>query len=672
MLSHILSGTPASPLRKALIDSGLGEDTTGGLDTQIQQMVFSAGLKGIATEDAGKVEALILTTLQKLADEGIDPHTVEAALNTFEFRLRENNTGGFPRGLALMMRTLASWNYGGDPIEPLGFEEPLQAIKAKIAAGDPYFENLIRTYFLNNPHRTTVLLKPDPELRARVEADERARLDAARAAMTAEDVQRIIEQTHDLKLRQETPDPPEALATLPFLKLSDLEKDIRKVHSDILDENGVRVLHQDLFTNGIVYLSVGFNLRALPAPLLPYFPLFSDGLIQMGTHTEDFVTVIQRIGRKTGGLYASSFISNTFDAPNAQAWLMMRGKSTVAQTPDLLAILRDVLLTVNFDNRDRFRQLVLESKSSMEASLVPSGHSVVNRRLRAHFDEAGWLGETMGGLTQLFFLRQLAQDIENDWASVLDKLETIRTTLIQRGNMIANVTLDAANWKQVHAHLTALIGELPPAQSAQGNWTPTAFPTHEGFTIPAQVNYVGKGGNLFELGYRPHGSANVIKKYLGTTWLWDKIRVQGGAYGGFANWDRLSGVWSYGSYRDPNLLGTLNNYDGTSSFLRNLNLSDDELTKAIIGTISDLDGYQLPDAKGYAAFIRHLTNITDDNRQQLRDEVLGTTQGHFQEFADVLDALNGHGQVVVLGSAEKIGKANEERGGSWLEVTKVL
>ncbi|NJN44572.1 MAG: hypothetical protein HC806_07540 [Anaerolineae bacterium] len=310
------------------------------------------------------------------------------------------------------------------------------------------------------------------------------------------------------------------------------------------------MLHQDLFTNGIVYLSVGFNVRALPQDLLPYFPLFSDALIQMGTQTEDFVTVIQRIGRKTGGLYASSFLSNTHASPNAQAWLMMRGKSTVAQTPDLLAILRDILLTVNFDNRDRFRQRVLEAKSGMEAGLIPGGHSVVNQRLRAHFDETGWLSETMGGLTQLFFLRQLAQDVESDWAGVLAKLEAIRTTLIKRENMIVNVTLDADNWGQIRGQLASLIGEMPShlngiSPPAGGeNWSPSAFPTHEGFTIPAQVNYVGKGANVYALGYREHGSANVISKYLRTTWLWDKIRVQGGAYGAFCQFQ--SHVWVVG------------------------------------------------------------------------------------------------------------------------------
>lgn len=674
ILAHILSGTPASPLRKALIDSGLGEDVTGGLDLHLRQMVFSAGLKGLAEEHASQVEALILTTLQRLAEEGLDPLTVEASLNTFEFSLRENNTGGFPRGLALMMRAVVAWNYGSDPLEALGFEQPLQAIKARIAAGERFFETLIRQYLLENPHRTTVLLKPDPEHRARLEAAERARLDAARAAMTSADLQAVVQQTRDLRRRQETPDPPEALATLPFLKLSDLERQIRTVPTEVAEVNGVRTLHHDLFTNGIVYLDVAFNLRTLPQDLLPYFPLFRNGLIQMGTRTEDYVKIIQRIGRKTGGLYASTLVSNTLNAHPAQAWLVMRGKSTVAQLPDLLDILRDVLLTVHFDNQARFRQLVLEAKAGMEASLTPGGHAVVSGRLRAHFDEAGWLGETMGGVAQIFFLRQLVQDVENDWEGVLEKLEAIRAALIQRGNLLINLTLDAANWEQIRTRLSALIGELPARETAERDaaWTPSAFPHHEAFTIPAQVNYVGKGGNLYALGYRRHGSINVIRKYLSTTWLWDKIRVQGGAYGAFASFDWLSGVWNYTSYRDPNLLSTLDHYDGASRFLRGLNLTPDELTKAIIGAISDLDAYQLPDAKGYTAFVRYLTGITDENRQQTRDEVLATTQADFRAFADVLDALNPQGQVVVLGSAEAIGAANEREGGKWLEVTKLL
>lgn len=82
-----------------------------------------------------------------------------------------------------------------------------------------------------------------------------------------------------------------------------------------------------------------------------------------------------------------------------------------------------------------------------------------------------------------------------------------------------------------------------------------------------QVNYVGKAANLYEDGgYKLHGSAYVINKYLGTTWLWDRVRVSGGAYGGFSDFDSHSGMFTYLSYRDPNLLKTVDNYDGESSF----------------------------------------------------------------------------------------------------------
>ncbi len=672
ILEHILIGTPAAPLYKALIDSGLGEDVIGGLQTHLRQLAFGAGLKGVAEENADRVERLVLDTLESLAAEGIDPHTVEASLNTVEFRLRENNTGGYPRGLVFMLRCLSSWIYDADPIEPLFFEAPLAAIKEKIAAGERFFEGLIRTYLLENPHRLTLLLKPDPEERSRIEAAERERLEKARARMSEQDLQAVIEEARRLKEIQNTPDPPEALATLPRLTLEDLDKENKRIPLEIVEEQNVRVLLHDLFTNGILYLDVGFDLHTLPQELLPYVPLFSRGLLQMGTESEDFVTLTQRIGRKTGGISPATYVSSVMGDSTGTTWLFLRGKGTIAQTTDLLAILQDVLLTVRFDNRERFRQMVLESKARKETGLIPGGHSVVSRRLKAHFNEAGWVSEQMGGLENLFFVRGLVQAVENDWPSVLAKLEAIRKRLISRANMIVNVTVDAENWRQVRPQLADFLAALPNHPVSRVDWSRARYPTNEGFTIPAQVNYVGKGGNLFEYGYHSHGSALVIRKYLGTTWLWEKVRVQGGAYGGFATFDRISGLFGFGSYRDPNLLLTLENYDRTSDFLRGLALSRDELTKAIIGTIGDMDAYQLPDARGYTSLTRYLAGVTEENRQQLRDQVLSTTQADFKAFAEVLDHLRRGGHVVVLGAAEAIGKANQQKGGDWLRITQVL
>lgn len=663
ILSHILIGTPASPLRKALIDSGLGENLTGGgLDDELRQAMFTAGLKGINPDDAPKVEQLILDTLAQLARDGIDPNMVEAALNTIEFRMREMNTGGFPRGLAVMLSALSNWLYGGDPLLPLAYEAPLAAIKQHLAANPRYFEQLIQQSFLNNPHRTTVLLSPDTEAGKRDEAEERAKLDAAREAMNDDDILRVIEQTRKLKELQSAPDSPEALATIPMLKLTDLDKRNKLIPLEMAQMSGVNVLYHDLFTNGITYLDVGFNLRALPQVLLPYVALFGRALLEMGTESEDFVRLSQRIGRDTGGIRNAPFTSTVHHSGGeAAAWLFLRGKSTIPQTEKLLGILKDILLTPQLDNRERFRQLVLQEKASMESGLIPGGHRVVNTRLRARFSIADWAAEQMGGVSYLQFLRQLAEQVDSDWSAVLESLQDIRTRLLTRANAICNVTLDETAWKSVQPLLTPFLDSLPAGATTREVWAPPAPPAAEGLTLPAQVNYVGKGANLYDLGYHLNGSVLVTLNLLRNTWLWERVRVQGGAYGGFCLFDQRSGAFTYLSYRDPNLLTTLDNYDNSAAFLRDVELSEDEVVKSIIGTIGDFDAYQLPDAKGFTSLQRYLANDTDADRQRLRDEVLSTDADDIRAFADMADLVRQHGAVVVLGAESAIRAANTER-----------
>jgi Zn-dependent M16 (insulinase) family peptidase len=672
ILEHILVETPASPLRKALIDSGLGEDLAGGgAELDLRQLMFSTGLKGVAVDDVDKIEPLILATLRSLAKQGIAPDMIEAAVNTIEFERRENNTGHFPRGLIVGLQTLRTWLYGDDPLAPLMFEAPLAAIKARLKADERYFENMIMAYLLENTHRTTLILRPDPELRQRQEAAEKERLAHARAAMSRDELREVLENTRELKRRQEMPDSPEALATIPSLKLEDLDKQNKLIPITVQRLNGAQVLYHDLFTNGIVYLDIGFDLHTLPQAYLPYMSLFSRALLEMGTETEDYVKLSQRIGRQTGGISASSFTSMVYGGSTAATWAFLRGKATVERAGDLLAILRDVLLTTRFDNQERFRQLVLEEKAIQEASLVPAGHQVVQLRVQSRFNEADWVAEQIGGVSYLQFIRRLAAAVEKDWPSVVEKLEAIRRLLVNRNTLIGNVTLDSANWIQIEPQLADFLAALPGVSPALNHWTPVYETIDEGLTIPAQVNYVAKAADLYRLGYKLHGSVVPILNYLRMTWLWERVRVHGGAYGAFAAFDWRSGAFSFLSYRDPNLQETLDNYDQASQFLRQLDLSQEELVKAIIGAIGMMDAYLLPDAKGYTSMMRHLVGDTDEIRQQRRDEILGTTAADFRAFADVLEQVNAQGAVAVLGSPDAIERANAARQ-DWLKVVKVL
>ena len=672
VLDHILTGTPASPLRKALIDSGLGEDLTGsGMEAELKEYFYSTGLRGVVAGDDEKVEQLVIATLQELADGGIDSETIAAAMNTSEFRLRENNTGSYPRGLIFMLRSLSSWLYDKDPFETLTFEEPLQQLKDRIAISESYFAELIRSHILDNTHRTTVILKPDTEQEAREESAETQRLGEARSQMSPDEIDVIIDETRELKKRQEAPDSAAALATLPRLTLADLDKEIRRVPIATHSEEGAVVHFHDLFTNGIVYADIGFDLRTVPLESLPLVPLYGRALLEIGTEKQDFVKLTQRIGSQTGGLWPHAFVSPQRSGPQAVTRFFLRGKAMVGQVPELFDIAREVLLSVKLDNKERFLQMVLEEKAGEESGIVPAGSAVAALRLRSTFDEASWISEQMHGVSYLFFLRQLLEEIESDWPSVLEKLEGIRRSLINRQTLVCNTTFAAADQAAVEPHLNDLIASIPSSPVTATNWQANHTSSNEGLVIPAPINYVAKGANLYDLGYAFSGSVGVITRYLRNTWLWDRVRVQGGAYGADCSFDQFSGVFTYASYRDPNLLETIDVYDGAAGFLANLDLSDDELTKAIIGTIGELDAYQLPDAKGYTSLVRQLAGVDDSFRQEVRDAVLGTTAADFKAFGEVLTAVKDTGRVVVVGGREAL-QAPEVAARCSLKLTTVL
>lgn len=670
ILDDILLGSPAAPLRKALIDSGLGDDVVGGgLNDGLLQLTFSVGLKGIHEQDAPAVHELILKTLKDLVDNGIETETIEASLNSVEFSLRENNTGSAPRGLVVMLRALDAWLYDRNPLDGLTFEEPLSVIKKLAFEG--YFEDLIRRYLLENTHRTSVLLRPDPELAAREEADEVARLAAIRASMNEEQLKEVMASAAHLKELQERPDSPEALASIPSLKLSDLDRQNKRIPIEVQEIDGTPFISHDLHTNGIVYFDLGFDLRSVPAALLPYVPLFGRALTEMGTEQEDFVKLSQRIGRNTGGVWVSRLTSLHNDRKQHVAWFLLRGKAMADQAEKLFDIMRDVLLGVKLNNQERFRQMVLKAKAGLEAGLIPSGHSFVNLRMRSKFNTMDWIDEQLGGISYLFFLRQLSEAVENNWPSVLARLEEVRSLLINRRRALVNVTLDQATTLKLQPQIKALLDALPSHDRPLVEWHGGLSEGNEGLTLPAQVNYVGKAANLYDLGYEYNASAAVISRYLRTTWLWEKVRMQGGAYGGFCSFDRLSGVFSFTSYRDPNLLGTLENYDLASRFLKELKLNDDELTKSIIGAIGDIDAYQLPDAKGYTSLVRYLLGDSEERLQQARDQIFATKAEDFRTFGELLEKFNEVAQVVVLGSTSAIEAANRERN-DFLQLVKVL
>lgn len=664
VLEHILIGMPASPLRKALIDSGLGHSLAGvGLEPDLAQLYFSTGLKGIDPAAAPDVEHLISQTLSALARDGIDPATAAAALNTVEFNLRENNSGSFPRGLVLMLRALRTWLHDSDPFGMLAFETPLARLQERYQTDPRLFSRMIQEHLRDNPHQAVVLLQPDPDLAQTQAADEAARLEKIRAALDDATLDALRQACRDLQQMQQTPDPPEALATIPRLHLPDIPRRNEVIQHERSRQGGIEVFLHDQPTNGILYLDFGMNLRLLPQRYLPWVTIFARALLETGTAVRDFVSLSQEIGARTGGIRSCHHTATIRDSGAASAWLFLRGKAVLSRAGNLTALLQEILHSARLDNRERIRQIVLEETSALEQQLVPAGHSTVARRLRAHFTPADWAEEQICGIDYLLFLRDLAGHMDAQWPAVQATLEEMRRILVNRSAIVVNCTVDCSSWAPHQHCLDSLLECLPDAPLPEADWQPERPQPGEGLIVPAQVNFAGKAVNLYSGGCEDDGSLNVIAHFLRTSWLWEQVRVQGGAYGAFSSFDRMSGTFVLASYRDPNLLETLAVFDRTAAHLQGLRLSPEDIEKSVIGVIGDIDACLLPDAKGFISLQRHLCGNTAAVRQKMREQVLATAPRHFTACGDALARLMPDGIVTVMGSDTAIAAANRAQPG---------
>ena len=669
MLEHIISALPGSPLRKALMDSGLGEDISGcGLEGDLRQAYFSMGLRSIDAKDGPQVERLMMETLAELADEGVPAPAVEAALNSLEFMLRENNTGSFPRGLAAMFRSLSDWLYDGDPFAPLAWEKPLASIKERLAGGEKVFEDAIRRWFLDNTHRVTVLLTPDASLAAARQAVEDAKIDALRRGMDEKERAEVVEITAALRAAQQKPDSEEALNTVPSLGKKDLPEKNAHIPCEVEKSDGLDVVTHPLDTTGILYARLAFDLGAVPARLLPLVPLYARALTELGTKRRNYVDLGFEISAHTGSLGAGAVVLPRSSDAAVVSFLSVSGKCTADKVGRMTSLMEEILSEPDFDNRERFMQMALEEKARMEQAAVPSGHILVNTRLNGRLSAVGRISEEMNGVSALMYVRELIRRLEQDWEGVRADLAELHGVIVRRDAVKLDLTADGALLAEARGVLEKLALSLPsrPAQSSPVELSP--LPGAELLSIPAQVNYVGLGLSLNGTGYIYSGSQAVILRHLRMGYLWDRVRVQGGAYGCFARYGRATGAFTFASYRDPNVENTLRVYRETADYLGNLSLSEADITRAVVGAIGDVDAYMLPGAKGSAAFSRWMAGESEEERQRIREEILSTRLADFHDFAPCLARALETAVPCVLGGSDAEAVADAE---GWTK-TRVL
>lgn len=680
VLDSLLLGQSSSKLRKILTESQLGDSVTGGgLSDELLQATFSVGLKGVKPEDVQRVEALVLTTFDDIAKEGFDQSAIDAAMNTLEFRLREYNTGGYPKGLSFMLSMMSQWIYDKNALDGVRFEDALAGLKADLAAGKPVFQDLIRKYIVANEHRVTVEMRPDEALEAAQVKEEEERLASIKAGLSSEQLDEVIQQTFALKEAQAREDSAEAKSSLPRLGIEDIERAASDIPIAVVREGssgGETILTHELTTSGILYADIGFDFSSIDPADAELLPLFTRLMMEAGTDEMDVTALQRKIGAETGGISASLYSDVKFSGgvvsragpEDSLLYFMMRGKATAEKVPVMLDLMKNILLSSKLDNKKRAVEMLKESKIGKETSVITSGHSYASSRLASRHSFLGYLGEVTGGLTSVRNAGPLLDAAENDWETIQARLHRMRDAIVTRNGMIVNLTGDDKVLGETMPAVEQFLDNVPMVDDAAAqphltqSWSPAKLNPikNEGFYVPSQVNYVVKGGQMYQPGEAVSGATSVITRYLSLNYLWDTVRVMGGAYGGFGRFSETSGRFVYMSYRDPNLKGTLDAYDKAPTAIAESDITAEDILQGVIGAVGDLDGPMSPDQKGYASMVRYMTGESLGDRQKWRDEVLGTTKADFVSFAEKLNNVSKTGSVAVVGSQAALEEANKQ------------
>ena len=668
LLSEVLLGD-AGVLQKALLESGLGEDLSpvSGLFTEIRDVGFTVGLRGASEEKKAAFEALVLTQLTYWADHGFPRDLVDSVVASYEFSVREVRGGGM--GLRYLGRATRGWLHGSSLGESLKFQPRLAALKARLDAGEMVFEGLVRQALLGNPHRATVVCVPDPDLQKRREEAVQEELAALRMRLSNDDIESLKAEQAALKAFQETPDSPRAVATLPELRLTDIPPKVEVTAVDWVQEGPLFLGHHQAFTNGVLYLDLAFDLPGLGDEDYKLLPLLQRCLDGLGLEGLGWDLLAREIALSTGGLSFRVNADESLASGQLVGKFYVRIRMLEERCHAALMLLERVLTRTDWTNRDRLKDLVLEMKNDYQGALVPRGHIFASTRSAADLSTGGRIGELTGGLVQLDFLSALAESGETGLDQVLDSLKSLAHWIWTSPGVEAVVTGAQASLGALGRETSALVGRLavlprPPRFPGSLSAPPGPGPAKVRL-IPSTVGFVARSIRGTKMTAPGHAAELVLSHRLKTGFLWERIRMKGGAYGAFSMPNGLEGTFTFATYRDPNLIASLEAFRESLLASRAEPLSGAELRNTIIGTVSNDLSPRSPAEDGFLALQRRHLGITDAHRQAKRDALLRVKAKDLVAAAARLEDGFDHGQTFVL-TGETAARPGLDDG-TWLE-----
>lgn len=662
IIDTILFGIPGAPIRQALNDAGIGKGILHNFSSYIRQSYEVIVASYADPEQEEEFVRIIEDGLKEQAEKGLNKDSLLAAINSMDFTYREADTGSTPKGLITGITILDTWLYDdNDVFTNLKQLAVFDELKKEIDTG--YFEKLIVDRILNNPHKLVLISEPVPGLTDKKEAELAEKLAAYKAGLSPEEIAKIVEDTAALKLYQDTEDAPEDLAKLPAIKVSDVEKKALPLVNEVRELDGSKVVFHDIATNGIEYISMLFPLSDIDPALTSYVSLASDLIGALSTKNHSYLELANLRGIYSGGLYTTiSVFASSKDKDAFSPYISLKIKALPENVKKCFEIGLEMLADTDFSDKKRIKDVIGEIFADRQSKLTSSGHSTAYDRACSYFNRREAYNQMLSGVEYYEFIKDLYENFDERYDELRAKIEYILAAAVRADNMLVSLTcrekeysIFAEGFSEFKKQLAANEKEAVKPEINEKAYLPEK--RNEAFRVSGQVQYCAAAGNYKNAGLKFSGAFAVLKTMLSYEYLWVNVRVKGGAYGCFFSYERLSGNCGMVSYRDPNLKNTYDIYGEAADFVRELDLSQEDIDRYIIGTMSNIDLPKLPRAYGDYSFGMWMQGLTDAELQKERDEILGATPDSIRSLAPIFDAIKEQGYICTVGSA---GKINED------------
>ena len=662
VLDYALLSAPGAPVRQALLDAGIGKAVYGSFNDGMLQPYFSVTAKNA---DASQLEAftdVIMKVLKEQAEKGIDRDSLEAGLATLEFQFREADYSSFPKGLVYSILMMDTWLYDDAmPFASLRKLDVMNELKGDISSG--YFERFIREKMLRNPHAAALVLKPRRGMLAEQESVLSKALEEKKAAMSREEILEAVRITEALKKWQEEPETEEHIASLPVLERSMIGREAVRISNEeesalIRDCHGeeqeAAVVWHNALTNGIGYLDLCFDLSFVKEEDLPYASLLRAALQNVSTGKHTYLELGNAVNAKTGGISSlMTAYEDPKDPEGYQPFLIMRGKALYPNFGALAELLREIMTESLFDDEKRIREILSEKRAGLEISLQQAGNAAAALRGLAYGSAQSAYGDLTGGIFFYRFIRDLEEHYEERKGEIREKLESLAKELFLKDRLLISCTCEESAREDIRKSLGACLVEGGLRDAGTPQRVLPIGKRNEGFMTSGKIQFVTMTGNFRQSGFPYTGTLAMLQQILTYGYLWQNIRVKGGAYGCSAIF-RRNGDTVFSSYRDPGLDSTREVFLKIPEYLEQFSADEKQMTKHIIGTISSMDTPLTPSLLGAVSLRCYLQGTTQEELQQRREEVLAATDEDIRSLAPCIRAVLAENNFCVIGGSTRI------------------